>query len=193
MNENRSFPPLGFLQPQFGGSERLEGWKNKFLAIAVRLFLVAAGSFVHSGVFAQTLDWAKQTGGSGHDSANSIVLDVWGNVYLTGSYQDTVDFDPGPGVVEVTSNGQQDIFIQKLDSSGNYIWGKSITGTADAFGYGIDAKRSVLITGYYEGTADFDPDTGTVNMVSNGGSEAFVLCLDTDGNYLWANSIGGTG
>src|SRR5687768_2305798 len=76
---------------------------------------------------AQTVsyEWANQTGGIGVDGAHAIATDLAGNVYITGSFGETVDFDPGSGIVNLVS-GYQDIFIQKLNPSGNLIWVKQM-------------------------------------------------------------------
>ena len=49
-------------------------------------------------------------------------------MYVTGSFQDTADFDPGPATFNLITNGGTDIFIQKLDAGGNFLWAKSIGG-----------------------------------------------------------------
>jgi hypothetical protein len=63
--------------------------------------------------------WAKSVGGAGSDVGNSISLDRTGNAYIAGTFSNTVDFNPGAGTSNFTSNGDGDIFISKLDSSGN--------------------------------------------------------------------------
>ncbi len=41
-------------------------------------------------------EWAKSIGGMADDLSRSIVIDSYGNLYITGSFSGTVDFDPGP-------------------------------------------------------------------------------------------------
>ena len=102
--------------------------------------------------------WAKQMGGGG----SSITLDALGNVFMTGGFSGTVDFDPGPGTFNLSSAGSNDIVIQKLDSSGNFIWAKSLGGSEGDGSLSItaDASGNVYTTGWFIGTADFDPGTG---------------------------------
>ena len=193
MNEIGPFLPLDTNQPRFGGSKGAIGRKSKILAL--RIFLAAIGTFAYPGAKAQTLDWVKQTGGSGQDSANSIALDAWGNAYLTGSYQDTVDFDPGSGVVEVKSNGVEDIFIQKLDSNGKLIWAKHVGGAYSDHGRTIatDKAGNTYTIGSFRGSVDFDPGTGTAHLTAAGEDDIFILKLDKSGNYIWAKRMGGSG
>ena len=55
-------------------------------------------------------------------SGTHLATDASGNVYTTGFFRDTIDFDPGISIYSLGSNGSTDIFIQKLDSNGNFIW-----------------------------------------------------------------------
>ena len=75
---------------------------------------------------AQNYQWAKSIGGTSTDIGRSIALNDTGNVYVTGSFNGTVDFDPGPGTANLTSAGNDDIFFAKYSSSGNYIWAKRL-------------------------------------------------------------------
>jgi len=116
--------------------------------------------------------WAKGMGGTGVDEGGSIVADSSGNIYTTGVYQGTADFDPGISTTNLTSAGSSDIFITKLDSSGNFVWAKSMGGAGDDFGKGIVLDSgNVYIVGDFQGTADFDPSTGTTNLTSAGSSD----------------------
>jgi len=123
-------------------------------------------------------------------------------VYITGFYDGTVDFDPGPSTFTMTTNGSSgDVFIQKLDANGNFIWAKSMGGTSAKLSRSIttDASGNVYITGYFESSVvDFDPGPGTFNLSSNGNDDVFVLklsqCATTTGtetvtacgNFTWS-------
>ncbi len=147
------------------------------------------------GLHAQSFEWAKSVGGTGDLIGRSIAVDALGNVYTTGPFLETVDFDPGAGVMNLTSQGHDDIFVKKLDSLGNLVWVKSVGGTSFDGGYSIavDAQGNVYTTGYFVGTVDFDPGAGTVNLTSQGGSDIFIQKLDALGDLVWAKSVGGTG
>ena len=149
---------------------------------------------VSIGVNAQTFEWAKSFGSSLADYGLSIALDASGNVYTTGYFQGTADFDPGAGTANRTSSGGRDIWVQKLDASGNFIWARSFGGSSDDIGRSItvDASGNVYTTGYFQGTADFDPGAGTANITSAGNEDIFIQKLDASGNFLWAKSFGGS-
>jgi uncharacterized membrane protein YqhA len=144
---------------------------------------------------AGNFDWAKSMGGTGQDASSSITADGSGNLYTTGSFFGTVDFDPGTGTRNLTSAGVNDIFISKLDAAGNFIWAKSMGGSSTDRGASIalDGSGNVYTTGYFVGTADFDPGAGTSNLTSAGSSDIFISKLDASGNFGWAKSMGATG
>ncbi len=119
-----------------------------------------------------------------------------GNIYLTGRYSGTRDFDPGPGVSTMTSNGVgDDFYVLKLDTDGNFNWAKTIDGTGDSFGSSAAAMpqtEDVCIAGSFQGTADFDPGAGLFNLTAIGGYDHFVLKLDSAGNFIWAKAMHGS-
>lgn len=132
--------------------------------------------------------WVKQLTVS---EAMAIATDSNGNVYTTGSFHGTIDFDPNEGVANLTSNTpnaqKTDVFIQKLDANGDFVWVKQIGGPDSEYAYSIqiDSDGSLYTTGYFPyGTVDFDPGAGVFNMTAI--NRRFVLKLDSDGNFLWA-------
>lgn len=148
--------------------------------------LDAAGNFV----------WAKRTGGIGGDEPYDLVLGAAGNLHSTGEYDGTVDFDPGAGTANLVSAGSWDIYVHKLDTSGNYVWARSMGSSASnerGYGVALDASGNVYTTGMFLGTADFDPGAGISNLVSAGASDIFISKLDASGNFVWAISFGSSG
>lgn len=142
---------------------------------------------------AQTLEWGTTIGGSETEHARKVKTDANGNVYLTGYFSGTTDFDPSSNNFELSSNGEEDIFIQKLDTNGNFVWAKSIGGTSydQATSLDVDTSGNVLVTGFFAGTADFDPGVGLFNLSSHGDRDMFIVKLSTDGDFVWAIAIGG--
>jgi gliding motility-associated-like protein len=123
----------------------------------------------------------------------SVAVDASGNSYGSGPFFGTQDFDPGAGVFNLTSVGDADVFITKLDASGNFVWAKSIGGTLkdNSYGIALDPSGNVYVTGSFNGTSDFDPSAAVTNLTSAGFTDLYILKLDTDGNFVWAKSIGG--
>jgi hypothetical protein len=150
------------------------------------LKLESNGSFV----------WAKSFGGASEESSASIKVDGSGNIHTTGRFSGTVDFDPGAGTANLTSGGtgSDDVYIAKFDSLGNYIWAKNVGGSSGDYGHSlaVDSTSNVYATGYFGGTADFDPSAGTANLTSSGNDDIFIVKLNSTGNYIWAKRVGGS-
>jgi hypothetical protein len=149
--------------------------------------------------FVQKLDasgnfqWARSFGANGNDKAASIDVDTFGNVYTTGYFTGTVDFNPGIGTSNLTSNGSSDIFVLKMDNGGNFLWAKSFGGIDADQGYAlkVDHSGNVYTTGDFSSIADLDPGIGILNFTSNGNQDIFVQKMDSAGNFLWSKSFGG--
>ncbi len=137
--------------------------------------------------------WARTWGGKNYDYAIGTVLDSEGNIYTAGWFEDLVDFDPGPGVVEFEAHGFRDIFLSKFDTHGFHIWTK-VWGWLDsdmATDIRIDNEDFIYVTGTHEDRTDMDPGPDVYEITSNGGKDTFMSKFDTDGNFIWALSWGG--
>jgi gliding motility-associated-like protein len=127
--------------------------------------------------------WVKTMGGSGQtaDVGHCVEADDNGNVYFTGKFADVVDFDPGAGVTNLTSNSPSlhDAFLAKLDVSGNLLWAFPIGGSQIDEGYSlsIDSTGYIILTGALQSdSADFDPSpSSTYMLVSSGNTAKFFL------------------
>jgi uncharacterized protein (DUF2249 family) len=141
----------------------------------------AAGNFL----------WAKQMGGSSGEQGNAIVVDGAGNVYTTGGYQGTVDFDPGVGTYTLNV-GSTGTFLSKLDAMGNFVWAKKFTGGNDSgAGLAIDGLANVYITGSFISTMYFSSlSSGLITLTSNGSQDVFILKIDSASHLINAKSFG---
>lgn len=139
--------------------------------------------------------WGKAYGGTGLDNSGGIALDSAGNIYTTGYFINTVDFDPGAGVSNMTA-GNYDAYLLKLDPSGNFAFAKQITGSNAERGYSVDldAAGNIYLTGDFIGTADFDTGPGTFTISSTWSANSiFVTKLSNTGALIWAVQLGGNG
>ncbi|MCO6480826.1 MAG: SBBP repeat-containing protein, partial [Phaeodactylibacter sp.] len=168
-------------------------------SLILRSFLILLGSILYLNIAqSQTLEWAAHTPASfpigADDYGEDIARDDLGNVYVTGRFEQTADFDPGPGAANLSSIGTRAIYVAKYDASGAYQWAFKIGANLsnDGFGIAVDGSGNVLVTGSFGGTADFDPGPGTANLTSMGGSDIFVAKYTSSGDYLWAFNMGGT-
>ena len=126
-------------------------------------------------------------GGTDADYASSLDVDSSGNLYITGYFKGTVDFGSG----NITSAGNEDIFVLKLNSSGEFEWvftGGS-TGNDKGNAISVDANGNVVVTGYFNYIANFS----SASCTSNGSSDIFFLKLNSDGTLISLHCEGGTG
>jgi len=137
--------------------------------------------------------WAKQIGGTSFEEGSGIALDASGNIFISGFFSGKIDADPGVGIYNLTSFGDEDIFVAKLNASGGLLWARQMGGTDNEEGnsIAIDVGGNVYITGHFYGTPDFDPGTVVHNISSAGFSDIFISKLDANGNFRWVQQIGG--
>ena len=141
--------------------------------------------------------WAFDIGTAfAFERATGIASDNSGNVYVTGNFGGTTDFDPSAAVNNLSSSGGQDIFIAKYDPNGNYLFAFPIGGAAnsdESEAINVNSSGSIFVTGKFSGTADLDPGNGIANLTSLGNQDGFLSAYDQSGNYLWAFKFGSTG
>lgn len=142
-----------------------------------------------SGVF----QWAVRIGNASTEYLNGLATDPSGNVYATGSFSGTVDFNPSATINNLISAGGLDIFVLKLTTGGGYSWAKRMGGIAADQGNAIvvDNSSNVYTTGYYSATANFNP-AGTYTLSNVGTKDIYVSCLNSLGNFVWAQAMSGT-
>lgn len=144
------------------------------------------------------LIWAKSIGSGSTDKVNDIAIDQHNNVYITGYFYQTVDFDPGPGTYNIQAV-DADTYVLKLDAAGNFKWAKSFSGDRWSEGFGVDVSESgnVHVVGRYRGTIDLNPDEDAEYICDatylNAGYDFFVVKLDSVGDFLWGHGFGSAG
>ena len=136
-------------------------------------------------------EWAKKNGGTGDERGNDLFINSGGDIITTGSFTGTADFDPGNEKFILTSFGDEDIFIQKLDSDGNFIWALKIGGKDVDRGMGITADNSgnIYVTGSFTGSVDFDPGEGVFELSAGNSSYSYILKLNSSGEFNWAKKL----
>ncbi len=120
------------------------------------------------------------------------------SVYVTGGFNYTVDFDPGPEVEErsSTATGPIDIYLSKFDTSGEFQWVQTWGGIQNDFGQSVDvdASGNPFVTGYFKSIVDFDPGDEIDEHEAHGIEEdPFLSAFNSAGEFQWARTWGGTG
>lgn len=118
------------------------------------------------------LVWAKSFGSNDADTAQSVITDLGGNIYVTGFFNATINFG---GTNSVTSAGGDDIFVLKLDANGNTVWAKSFGGTGNDQGSDITVMSdggAVFVAGLFENQITFE-----TTHTSAGSTDLFLIGL----------------
>lgn len=134
---------------------------------------------------AGTLQWAKMAGDTGFDRGWDVMVNVNGNIILTGEFQ-TGYF----GTNQVFSRGNQDMFLAAYNSNGDNLWAIDGGGVEDDIGRGLghDAAGNILVIGDYADVGHFPPQT----ITSNGFADMFAASYSSDGSTLnWIKTAGG--
>ncbi|HEY2882772.1 MAG TPA: hypothetical protein VGJ15_10070, partial [Pirellulales bacterium] len=138
--------------------------------------------------------WSQRLGGSGNDEGTSI-LAINGGVVVGGHFEGTMDFDASSHTHNLNSYGQSDAFVLKLDNSGHWMFAEHFGGSGadDISGLAQKSDGTLVLSGSFSGQANFYSGVGTVNAISAGGVDAFVLELAANGQYQTFQTVGGAG
>jgi hypothetical protein len=153
-------------------------------ADAFVLKLSAVGDFI----------WVRTFGASGLDKAPTLCLDPQNNVFISGWFFGTVDFDPGKGLAELTSGGGSfNVFLLKLSNEGNFGWVSHVSNSDNVFVREItsDVFGNIYTIGDLYSVVDFDPGDGVSELTSAGGSDVCIFKYSNSGNFMWARGVGG--
>jgi hypothetical protein len=152
------------------------------------------GNFVLKLSGTGQLLWAVGTGmNEGRYHAKEICTDPMGNVYTVGSFRDSADFDPGPGIAKLVSTKGNDMFVRKQDANGNFLWARSV---GSDYGYSnsdiaADVAGNVYFSGVLQDTSDLDPGPGVfMYNVPVYTTNSFLEKLDDAGNMVEVLTFG---
>ena len=138
-----------------------------------------------------TYQWVQQLsfpfGGLVDHRIYDMTMDGNGLLYITGIYKGQITF--GSIILNSTTNSSgptADIFVAKLDGSGNYLWAKSFgsgTGDDESNSVNVDDTGNVYFTGSY---FKKPPISGSVNPQEH----IYIAKLNSSGTLLWEKTFG---
>lgn len=139
--------------------------------------------------------WVQTFGGNNIDWPYALCSDGNNNVFVSGFFRQTVDFNPGIEEENLSSAGMNDAFVVKFNSSGNFQWVRKF-GSSDmdgAAGLQCDAAGNIVVSGSFASTVDFDPGAANFPLSAAGGRDVFVIRLDGNGIFHNALRFGASG
>jgi len=152
--------PFGhiYLAGIFKGLSNISTGPGTHTVLSSGLFDAFLSKLDNSGNFI----WGTTFGGLGFTNGRSIAIDTSRNIYFTGQFEQTVDFDPGPLTNTFTAMGGDDSFIIKYDSTGSVRWVGTIGGVASDAAVEILWTRNhrVYLFGEFHNSCDFEPGNG---------------------------------
>lgn len=124
----------------------------------------------------------KQIGSNSYDTVTSLDVDKEQNIYFTGYFYNAIYYNS----TSITSNGNHDVIIGKLNNKGEIIWLKGVGGASydNAGGIKVTPSGHLYVTGYYNSMVNF----GGTSQTSSGSDDIFIAKYDTSGILEWVKS-----
>jgi len=118
---------------------------------------------------------------------NRLAIDKFSNIYVIGGFENIGNYGP----YSITSNGEWDAFIFKMDKDGNWLWAKNVGSnkTDRADGIAIDVCDDIYITGEYRNPMVFpgaNASNGTDTLSHKQKRDVFVAKMNNQGEWKWA-------
>jgi len=128
--------------------------------------------------------WSKRYGGPLGQNPSGLGFDNAGNLFIAGSFKGTIDLGGGT----LTSAGNDDFWLAKLDPAGNHLWSKRYGDSQQQYSSGLAVTKTgeLALSVALGGTVDF----GGGPITSAGGIDFAVARLDSAGNHVWSRRAG---
>ncbi len=116
-----------------------------------------------------------------------MAIDQFSNIYVVGGFQGTGNYGP----YSITSNGEWDAFIFKMDKDGNWLWAEGFGSnkTDRANSIAIDVCDDIYITGEYRNPMVFpgaNASNNTDTLSHKQKRDVFVAKMNNQGEWKWA-------
>jgi len=130
--------------------------------------------------------WSKRFGDAAEQHVLDVAADAAGNSYLIGRFEGTMQLGPKSAL---TSMGSTDVFVIKLDPSGNEVWSRRFGDAQGQVGFSIavDGGGHVIVAGLFAGSIDF----GGAPMTA-AGYDVFLAKLSPQGDHVWSHRFLGS-
>lgn len=138
--------------------------------------------------------WHFAVGSTQDDLAYDLDVDGTGNVYVTGEFRGTVNFNPAGSNTTTAFNGYN-AFVLKISANGEFQWVRKFGGTSSGYESGraidVDASGNVVSSGVFYGTVDFNPGAGVSELNFSNSYGCYISKLASNGDFIWAKGFPG--
>jgi|GEM_PF-2191390 hypothetical protein len=149
--------------------------------------------YTAAGAFQWVKDFRSSTGSTW---GTQMSADSNNNIYATGFFNTATNFGGGINMTPTGGSGE-DVFVAKLDVSGNTLWAFKIGSATNDRGMAIkvDADNNIIAGGRFTQTADFNPN-GTPELrtsaagVGSTFTDAYLAKYDPNGLLIWVHTFG---
>ena len=127
---------------------------------------------------------------------NEMDQDAGGGITVVGTFNDSVDFDPGPGEEWLEATTSHDIFILRLEHNGKFAWVRHLEfspAILEETRLSVDKYGNVVVSGLISVQVDLDPGPGVLLSSPPRSVDVFVCKLFANGYLDWAYSFGSAG
>lgn len=138
--------------------------------------------------------WAFDIGNEYNCMAYDVGIDHDNNVWVSGTVNGAVDFDPSANEFILNGHGFMDAYIGKYTTDGEFIWAGEIGGELSLFylpTFDFDDEGNIYYTSYFDATIDLDPGENVYEVESAGSTDILLIKLNNSGNFEWGFSMGG--
>ena len=188
-------------RPIRGSAVAIDASDNAYLAGSLTGTINFAGTNVsrstnaYTGFIAKfdttgTIQWVNATSGNSYAEVRSIAVDTLGQAYVTGEFYETLTVGSTNLTRAGNQQGQRDVWVAKLDTSGQFLWAVRGGGNSwdEGLGIAVDGTGNAFVTGFVSGSGTFGDVSYTTAATSN--TEAFVAKINSVGQVQWMTNTG---
>jgi hypothetical protein len=135
-----------------------------------------------------TFQWGKTWGSWAYEYVSGFDIDPAGNLVITGHGIAGMDLDPGPQTLPGPgSPGMSWTFVMSMNTAGNILWSR-FWEAGEYSKVEFDNSGNVVLLASFYGSVDLNPGPATQSVTSWKWLDAYVVKMNSSGNFIWARS-----
>jgi hypothetical protein len=135
--------------------------------------------------------WSKKWGGNGKDESFGLALNKNNEIIVAGNFFGPITI----GTKKLLLEGASNVFFAIFNQNGELKIAKSFgSGSAKALKVIFDQENNIYLSGFFKTICNFSTIKENKSLIATSegaATDAFIAKYDQEGNYLWANNLGG--